>query len=437
LKTLLPLLLFFVVILQPVKAQDLLTLDEAIQIGLEQNYGVQLSQNRAEVAENNRTLGNAGFFPQLDLSATHSESVEDSDFEAGGESESTTGARSSFSSAGLNAEWTIFDGLRMFRTYDRLGELQQISDQELRLEMELLVANIIQSYYNISRISEQVNVLQNSVDVSQERVDIEEAKVDIGSGSEVELLQAKSDLNADRSAVLREINRLDEAKISLNELLSRSAVTDFTVREDIPINRQLMREELHQQMMAENSELLIARTGETVADLELQEIRGERYPEIILSSGYTYDRSETAGGFIRFNETTGLSVGITARVNIFDGFNTNRRVQNAKINRKNSRIEAEQRELSLDSEFMKLYRTYTNSINLVDLEEDNLSNAEETLDIALERFRLGTISALELREAQRTFLTAESRLIEAKFEAKQAETELLRLSGDLQSIAMD
>jgi outer membrane protein len=416
-------------------SQDLLTLQEAVKIGLEENYGVRISRNLREQAANNYSLGNAGFLPSLDLSASRNESVEDSEFEsAAGDSQTNTGARSSSTSASLNLNWTLFDGMQMFTAYDRLGRLQDVSDKEVRLRMEDLVADIAFAYYNIIRISEQINVLEDNIAVSRERIDIEEAKLEVGSGSQYELLQAQSDLNADRAALLREMNSLTEAKIVLNEFLARDPGTDFDVEREITINRFLSREELQNRLMADNAELAIARMQNDISRLELREIRGERFPEISLSSGYSYSRSRNDGGFFRFNETTGFSVGITARVNIFNGFDTNRRVQNAQINRKNAELSLEASKLRLESDFLSIFRTYQNSLELVDLEQENLRNAEETLDIALERFRLGTISSLEFREAQRTLIAAENRLINAQFDAKIAETELLRLSGEIGSI---
>lgn len=415
------------------EAQELLTLDQAIQAGVENNYGILIARNRAEISSNNRTPGNAGMLPLLDVTASANESIEDSEFElADGSSESATGSRSSVQNAALNLNWTIFDGMQMFAEYDRLGELEKIGDREMQLQVEMLVGQIINSYFEVIRINEQLKVLENSVEVSQERIEIEETKFDLGSGSEAELLQARSDLNADRAAVLRERNRLSEAKIYLNELLARDPGTDYAVDSVIPLNRGLMQEELYNRLMAENSELLLARMDLRVAELESRRIRGERLPQVALSSSYSYNRNSSDGGFMRLNETTGLSGGITLRVPIFDGFNTNRRVQNAQIERKNSELALEQRKLRLESDFLALYRSYENNIELVDLEEENLANAEETLDIALERFRLGTISSLELREAQRTFLSAENRLINARFDAKLAETGLLQLTGQLQ-----
>ncbi len=421
----------------PLKAQqqNLLTLHEAVQIGLDNNFGVQISQNLQQQAANNHSLGNAGFLPSLDLTASRNESLEDSEFEsAAGDSQTNTGARSSSTSASLNLNWTLFDGLQMFTEYDRLGRLKDVSNKELRLNLEDLVANIALAYYNIIRITEQIKVLEDNIAVSSERIEIEEAKVEVGSGSQYELLQAQSDLNADRAARLRELNNLTEAKIQLNELLSRDPATEYEVTEEIRLNRFLSREELYNRLMADNAELAIARMQKDISKLEVRRLNGERFPELSLTSGYSYSRNRNDGGFFRFNETTGFSIGITARVNIFNGFDTNRRVQNAQINQKNAELNLEASTLRLESDFLAVFRAYQNSLELVDLEQENLINAEVTLEIALERFRLGSISSLEFREAQRTLVSAENRLISAQFEAKVAETELLRLSGDVDAI---
>lgn len=416
-------------------AQSVLTLEEAVQIGLENNYGLQISRNLQEQADNNLTLGNAGFLPSIDLTAGRTERIEDSEFRsADGTGSTNEGARSTTTNAAINLNWTLFDGLTSFARYDRLGKLKEISDEQLRFDMELLVSRIALSYFNIIRISEQMKVLEDNIEVSLERIEIEETKVDLGSGSEYDLLQARSDLNADRAAYIRERNLLNEAKINLNELLSQDPKTDFVVVSEIQVNRFLPEEELFNKLMNENAELAIARFEHEVSRLELREIQGERYPQLSLTSGYSFNRSENDGGFFQFNETTGFSIGITARVNIFNGFNLNRRVQNAQITQKNAELNLESQKLRLESDFEAIYRSYLNNLELVDLEEENLANAEETLDIALERFRLGSISSLEFREAQRTFLAAENRLIRAKFDAKVAETELLQLTGELEQI---
>lgn len=417
-------------------AQQVLTLDEAVAIGLENNYGIMISRNSVEQAENNLSLGNAGFLPVVDATASRTERIEDSEFQAGGESRITEGAESNNTNAAINLDWTLFDGLRMFSSYNRLGEIRDLSELQLDLNQEFLVANISFTYFNIIRISEQLNILQNNIEVTEERIEIEETKVDLGSGSEYDLLQARSDLSEDRAAYIRETNSLTEAKINLNELLSRRPSEEFNVVSEISVNRSLVKKQLYESLIEQNTELAIAKAQEDITELELREVQGERYPEISFSSGYSFNRNESGGGFFSFNETTGFSYGLTARVPIFNGFNINRRIQNAKIDQKNAEISRQQERLRIESNFESAFRAYANAIELVDLEEENYQNAEETLDIALERFRLGSISSLEFREAQTTFLQAENRLINAKYEAKIAETELLQLSGNIDALVV-
>lgn len=422
---------------KPVHAQEVLRLEEAIEIGIDNNYGIQISKNVAGQAANNHSVGNAGFLPSVDVSALRVETFEDSDQEfVDGTTQENRGARNTVTGAAIELDWAIFEGFGRFAAYNRLGKIKEVRDEELRLSMEYLVRNIAIQYFEITRRSEQVANLESNIEVSEERVDIEEAKVEIGSGSEYDLLQARSDLNEDRSVLFREQNLLSEAKIMLNELLARDPDTDFDVTREIDLNRNLSRQDLYLKLIAENAELSIARLEKDITHYGAQEIRRERYPRLSLNSSYNYNRSENNAGFFRFNEALGFTVGLTARVNIFDGFSINRRLQNAQIEHKNAELAYESDKLRLESEFLAIFRTYENRLELVDLEEENFLNAEETLDIALERFRLGSISSLEFREAQRTFLAAESRLINSRFEAKVAETDLLNLSGELDLLLM-
>lgn len=421
---------------QSVVAQELLTLEEAVAIGLENNYGIKISRNSVEQAENNHSLGNAGFLPVIDASASRTERIEDSEFQAGGQSRTTEGAESNNTNTAINLNWTLFDGLRMFSAYDRLGQIRDLSEMQLDLDQEFLIVNISLTYFNIIRISEQLKILKNNIEVTEERIEIEEIKVDLGSGSEYDLLQARSDLSEDRAAYIRETNRLTEAKIILNEFLGRQPAEEFDVVSEISVNRSLAKEQLYQNLIEKNTELAIARVQEDITETELREIQGERFPQISFTSGYSFNRNESGGGFFTFNETVGFSYGLTARVAIFDGFNLNRRIQNARINQRNAEISMQQERLRLESDFESAFRAYLNAIELVDLEEENYQNAERTLDIALERFRLGSISSLEFREAQTTFLQAENRLINAKYEAKIAETELLQLSGNIDALVV-
>lgn len=420
--------------LHTAQAQEVLTIEEAVQIGLENNYSIRISGNNAEISENNFSLGNAGFFPLIFADVMKSRSIEDSEtvFADGNiPNRSDEGAESTTTSAGVRLDWTIFDGLQMFTSYNRLQHLRDMGEDQFRLTIEQTIADITNVYYNIVLQKKAVAVLENTLEVSQERIRIAETKKDLGSGSEYDLLQARADLNADSAALIRQEVQLANARILLNELLARDINEQFDVNEDIDLQQQMKYVQLEQKMMADNTVLGIARINQDVAKLEIREIQGERYPEVVINLGYNYNKNESGSGFIEFSRSNGLNYGLTARVDLFNGFDINRRVENARINLKNQELELEQQRKELEGNLSSEYQNYTNALKLVDLESQNMEYARRSLDIALERFQLGTITSVELREAQRTLIAAENRLIQAQFEAKMAETELLRISGQL------
>ena len=425
---------FLIFLFNPVFAQDTLSVEEALAIGLENNYSIRISGNESEISANNKRLGNAGFLPNLTATGSRSYSVTDirQEFADGSIPNRTTeDAKSNNTAASANLSWTIFDGLRMFTTYEKLNELQALGEEQFRLTLENTIASIVGAYFNIIRQQKIYDVLQSTVEVSEQRIDIAETRKDLGSGSEYDLLQARADLNADKAAVIRQEVLLNDAKILLNELIARDVNTEFSVQQSIPVDKGLEYSDLLQQAMANNKELTVARINRQVAELEIKEIQGERFPEIDLNAGYSYNRNESGAGFIELNQSDGFNYGLTARLNIFDGFNTNRQIQNAKIQLKNQELVMQDRQLRVEAGLSAEFKNYLNSLKLVRLESENLIYAEQSLEIALERFKLGTINSIELREVQRTLISAESRLIQAQFEAKIAETELRRISGKL------
>lgn len=416
------------------RAQQTLSLEEAIRIGLEQNYAIRIARNNVKQAENNYSVGNAGFLPELSVSASQTKRIEDNktSYSSGTiPDRETNNAETKSTSAVAALNWTIFDGMKMFTSYEKLGELQKLGVSNARAQVEATVAGITNSYFDIIQQQNTLSLLQNTLDVSQERIRIAETKLDLGSGSKYDLLQARADYNADKAAVIRQQVVLNAARISLNTLLGRPDSVQFAVNDTIRIAADLRLPNLRQDALKDNTNLAIARLTQTVAGLSVKEIRSERYPTLEAQTGYSYSKTESGSSFFNFSRTNGYYYGLTARFSLFNGFDVNRRVQNAKIDLKNSRLALEEARQQVMADLANIYEDYSKSLALVDLEKENLQYARESLDIALERFKLGTISSIELREAQRTFISAETRLIDAQNRAKNAETELKRLSGRL------
>lgn len=414
-------------------AQETLTLEDAVRIGLERNFGILLAENEAEIARMNRSLGNAGFLPGLELSGNRTEWLETERIREEGESFPASDTEISLLSADVELEWTLFDGLGMFVTYQKLGELRDLGETQARVQIENTMTDIIQAYYEIVRQEKLLGVLRNSVEISEERYEIAETKRELGSGSEYEMLLAQSDLNTDRAEVIRQEVILNEAKNNLIRLLDLDTTEEFDVHANIDIADVLSMEDLRPMFIENNREIEAARRQEAVSELEVRELRRERYPRLNLNMGYTFNREEVRNTMLLHERTDGFYVGVTATFNLFDGFNTNRRVQIAKIEHRNRQIELAEQEKNLETRLDSEYKNYRSAIDLVDLEYENLRLAEEALGIALEQFRLATITSIELRETQSILFNTENRLIDAQYEAKLSETELMRLAGILGS----
>lgn len=423
--------LFCLLSSEPVLSQVLITLDDAIRIGLENNYGIRIAINEAEIPKINSSLGKAGFLPMLStgasieqLNETERELVSNLPYVKS----NNTG---NIVDAYVTLSWTIFDGLLMFSNYQQLKEFEKLGEIQSRLTIERIVLNVINSYFNIVSLERRINVLENSVEISNERVGIAQAKFNLGSGSEYDLLVAQTDLNADKTNLFREQAALNEARLNFCRLLNMNSDIEFSVTDEIEINLEHDFSVLKSFALQKNQELIAARIELAINTLNIRKVKQSQLPTIGTFASYYYNNTEYNNQIYSINKLDGLHFGITARWNIFNGFDKQRELSIAKIKLYNSELLLKETEQSIDKYLISTYSNYQNSTRLIVLEEQNLENATKTLEIAIERFRLGNITSLELRESQRTLLNTEHRLIEAQFQTKMFETELLHLTGSL------
>mgnify|MGYP000200463923 CR=1 FL=1 len=423
-------LILFLIFISESFSQQLLSLQDAVRIALENNYSINIAKNKSIIAENDANIGNAGFLPILDATSSYSKSQSNTKQEYfDGRTIDRTGAKSTNLSAGVSLNWIVFDGFEMFGNLDLLKELNRIGKASYKSEIENNVAEVIDNYFNLIREKQVLDVIKETIRISEERVRIAESKKDVGSGSKFDLRQAQVDLNEDRSTLLKEELTYEQLKVMLNQLLGRDVNTDFDVEDTIIVNENLNYDELMNSALQKNSELFIAERNLELAEINISLARSELYPRISLSGGYNYLNSESGAGFIKTNKNYSLNFGVTASLNLFNGLNTRRKIENALVESDNSRLNYEMIKNSIEANLLNVYKKYLNSIKLIKLEEENLIIAEESVDIALERLKLGNITPLEFRETQRKLIDVKSRLVSAQYEAKTAETELLRLSG--------
>jgi outer membrane protein TolC len=415
-----------------VSAQKTLSLQECINLGLEQNFSIRLARNTEEIYVNNVSLGNAGYLPRLSLSAQQSGVVNNVNQNlADGGTNSTSGIHNTSSNAGLNLNQTIFDGFRVQTTYQRLQELSEIGSLQTRMTIENMVASIIAEYYNLIQQERLLSNLRYAVELSRERARIDEERYLLGSGSKLQLLQSQVYLNADSSRLGRQHETVRSSRIRLNELLALDDITEMVFVSDslIEVNPNLVYDNLLQATLSNNTSLLLASSDQVISEYDRKIIASNAYPYLNFSSGYGMSYNTYQSGSLKNQRNLSANYGLTLGFNIFDGFNQRRQMSNAAIEVENSQLAYQQVEQQTRADLLTLYNAYTNNLMLLNLELQNLNVARENLEIALERYKLGDLAGLELREVQKSLLDAEERLLYIQYQTKLAEISLLQISG--------
>ncbi len=414
------------------QGQDLLTLEDAVEQALENNYDIRLSTNRLKIDETSVSLGLAGMLPRVFASADSNNSTQNiSQTRSNGEQIQLDGARNNNISYGVGLDWTIFDGLSMFARYDQLKELEKLGEAELQRTILDRVSDVMSTYYDLVQQQQQLVALDSSLVISQQRVELADNRFSIGKVSKLEVLNAQVDLNTDKTLFIRQSELYINTKIRLNEIIARDTKTDFIVEDEMLIRDNLVLDELELLAEEQNPELKAQLINKRIAELALKEIKGNRYPTISANTGYNFSDSENSLGFTTQNQAQGWNYGFSASIDIFNGSNQNRNEKIAKLQVENSKIVIELQSQTIKSQLASAYQTYLSNKSLIELETYNEEIAKENLDITLAKYRIGTIPTIEFRTAQLNYINAQLRLSDAKYQTKISEVALNQLAGNL------
>lgn len=425
----------------PLVAQEVININDAIRIGLENNYDLKIVRNEQQISDNNNTIGNAGYLPTLGVSSGYNIRNNSSDNipAVGGERTdvNTTGTQSLDASVNLN--WTIFDGFKVQTNHKRLKELQSMGELNTRLSIENFIADISAEYYNLVQQTQYLKNLKQAVDLSRERLRIVEARYQIGSFSRLDLQQAKVDFNTDSSQLIQQYEVLHSSRIRLNELMGSHDIETLVSAADstINVNRLLQKDILFDDMMQNNTTLLLSEKNKTLSELELKSLQSQNYPYLRLNGSYGFTHYNYSNSNLDQQRNWGPSAGVTLGFNIFDGFNRKREQKNARIRINNQELIVDRQKLYLQSDFANMWVAYQNNIQLANLEKESLENAKLNYEIAMERYLLGDLSGILLREAQVSLLNAEQRLISAKYRTKMFEISLMQISGRINELVIN
>ena len=431
-KTIFKSLILFLFCMAKSNAQEILTIEDAMKIALENNFEIKIAKNNSKINETNVTIGNSGMLPVASASIVDNNSIQNSSqTRQDGTTTSLNNAKNNSLNYGVSLDWTIFDGMKMFAKLDQLKELQKLGDTELKRTILEKIGQVNSAYYDLVQQQQQLAALDTTIVISNQRLDLAKNRFTIGKASKLEVLNAQVDLNSDQVTLLRQKESYANAKILLNQYLARDPKIDFRVTDAVTVDDKLILADLLNLAQKQNPDLEEQIINKRIAELQLKQVKAGRYPTVQLNSGYNFAKSESSLGFTSQASSHGLSYGFSASMNIFDGFNQHRNEKVAKLEIENSQIAIDQQNMILNTQLSTAFQTYLTNIELIGLVDDNVEIAKQNLSITLDKFRIGTITTLEFRTAQLNYVNAKVSYSNAQYQAKLSEIALKELAGNI------
>ncbi len=413
-------------------AQEMLTLNQAIEIALKNNHSVLIAKSQSNIAANNTSPGNAGMLPQINLNASGNTSVNNTQqrFSTGVEIDKPN-VKSTTIAYGPSLTWTLFDGMKMFITYDKLKEQQSMSELGLKIEIENTIVKVITSYCDLIRQKQLIQAARQANFIYEEKEKLAQERFKVGLASQLEVMQAKLDVNMQNTQRIQLQTGLQNSKSNLNQLLARRADVDFDATDSLILTYDAKYEDMINLIEKQNNALLFSQKNIKIFDYSLRELKTQRSPIVGINLNYNFSRSQNQAGLILLNQNKGFNAGFTATWNLFNGFELNRQIKNSTIQVLISKYEYDVNKMQIQTNLITAFRNYEQAKTILKLEEENMKMVEQTIKIALEAFRIGKISSLELKDVQKSFDDVQVRVINARYDAKIAEAQLMHINGVL------
>lgn len=417
--------------------EPVLSKEEAIALTLENNLGIQVSENLREIDANNASVLNSGFLPTVTGLAGGTINRENTEGQlANGETRRADGVETRRYNASLNMNYVLFDGLGRLYNYKAFQELSAQSELEVRQTIEITLLQLFSVYYEVARLEENTTNLREALTISRNRLKRAQYQFEFGQNTGLDVLNAEVDVNTDSVNLLNAEQLLRNTKRDLNLILNRDLSRTFTADTSVTFVPSLKMEELLAEAKTNNVRMLLAEKNILISEYDMKAARSGYLPTVGLTGSYGWNEFSNNNplAFLLQNTTTGLNGGVNFTWNLFDGGRTITNSRNAKINFENQELLRKQTELEVDRDIQNSWGNYQNALFVLGVQQKNLQTNQDNFNRSKERYELGQITSIEFRQAQLNLLLAELARSQAKYNAKLAELQLLQVSGELLNV---
>ncbi|MBP93050.1 MAG: transporter [Flavobacteriaceae bacterium] len=420
----------------PVFSQKILNPEEAFSMALEYNYGIKITNNSLEIAENNTSILNSGYLPTLTGNAGATFNLDNTEAQfSNGQSTVLNGAESSRYNASVNLNYVVFDGMGRQYNFKRLKEEFYLSQLEARETIENVIIQLFTIYYELAKTYENSLALEQTLTISKDRLLRAEYQFEYGQNTKLGVLNAQVDINNDSINLININQQLKNTKRDLNVVIGNQIKENFNVKTDLKFLLDLDKDELLTKTKANNVALLQAERNISIGEIDIKSRKSQYLPTIGLIGSYGWNKNNNnAASFATTTLNTGLSGGINFAWDLFDGGSTITQVKNSKIILDNQKLQKEQLIINIERDFYNAWEDYQNKLVIFNVQEDNIITSQNNFERTQEKFKLGQATSIEFRQAQLNLRNAELSRNQAKYDAKLAELFVLQISGDLLNV---
>ena len=413
------------------QAQDTLHLQQAINIALKNSLDIQLAKNDLEASTILNNIGVAGGLPLVTAGVTDNEQVSTINQKLNtGVNINRNGAAVNGLNSNLAVSMLLYNGNRVVATKSRLAQLQKQSQQLLNSQVQDIIGSVMTGYYDIVRQQSYLKTVEKSIDASNQQLQIVKARQDVGLANNADHFQAQIDLNALQQNQLSQQLIIDQAKTELLRLLTLRPDSAIAIRDTILVDKNLNLNQVLNSLQ-QNANILASDDQVRINELIVKETAALRYPSVRATTGYNFNRNQSAAGQLLLNQSYGPAIGLTVGIPIYNGSIFKRQQKVTEINVRNAQLSKQVLVRDYSSQAVKSFQSYTSTLKQLETEQLNYTLSQQLLDLVLKRFQFKQATIVDVKNAQQSFEQSGYRLVNLNYAAKSAEIELKRLGNQL------
>lgn len=412
-------------------SQEELTLENAIKVGLAQNFDILIANKNIEINSNNNTWGQAGRYPTIDVNLQQGNNISD-------QSNNPTSfiqqiIRSHSLQSGLNLNWTLFNGFTITANKEKLELLEQQSEGNATIIIENTIQGIILSYYNAKLQLEKIALLKNVLTLSKDKYDYQKVKQSLGTAVTVDLLQYETAYYTDSSSFvmqelayknsIRNLNLLMGVDISKTWNLSTKLTTEMPLFES---------EELSKKMYSNSANLKNQLINLELSKQDLKLAKANLYPVVSFDLGAQSTNSAFYLGELSQNGSTLNYFGnFTLAFRLFDGGKIKRAIKNVSIQEEITNLNIEKTKLQLNQELEVQLENYNARTTVFSINKKAFETSKKNLEIAHLKENSGLINSFNLRDIELAYLRSGVSLFDSMYSIIESKTNLTKLTGGI------